>query len=128
MDKTVLKFNFRLKRFKEFEYILVKPSYGLNEHLKLFVEESSCVVQDLKFFQSTKTKRGPLPEGWRESFQPIMCSYKVVEASFEVWGVQTKMEDLIQKVRTSTSMHILTIIQTEYLHKFTNFLPQSVLF
>lgn len=27
-----------------------------------------------------------------------MCSYKVVEASFEIWGMQTKCEELIQKV------------------------------
>jgi len=53
--------------------------------------------EDLRFFQSRKTKRGPLVEGWRESSKPIMCSYKAVQASFEVWGIQTKAEDLIQK-------------------------------
>lgn len=26
-----------------------------------------------------------------------MCSYKVVLASFEVWGLQTKVEDFIQR-------------------------------
>jgi len=26
-----------------------------------------------------------------------MCSYKVVNASFEVWGLQTKVEDFIQR-------------------------------
>lgn len=26
-----------------------------------------------------------------------MCSYKVVHASFEVWGFQTRVEDFIQK-------------------------------
>lgn len=26
-----------------------------------------------------------------------MCSYKVVHASFEVWGLQTKVEDFIQR-------------------------------
>lgn len=26
-----------------------------------------------------------------------MCSYKLVNASFEVWGFQTKVEDYIQK-------------------------------
>lgn len=54
--------------------------------------------QDLRFFQSKKTGRGPLAEGWRDTITPIMCSYKVVEASFEVWGLQTKVEDIIQKV------------------------------
>lgn len=40
--------------------------------------------------------RGPLVEGWRDD-QPIMCSYKLVDASFEVWGFQTRVEDFIQK-------------------------------
>lgn len=52
--------------------------------------------EDPKFFQSIKTKRGPLIEGWRND-QPIMCSYKVVNASFEVWGFQTRVEDFIQR-------------------------------
>lgn len=44
--------------------------------------------------------RGPLPENWKNSTTPIMCSYKVVEASFEVWGIQSKAEEYIQKVNT----------------------------
>ncbi|XP_057321886.1 cytoplasmic phosphatidylinositol transfer protein 1 isoform X2 [Microplitis mediator] len=53
--------------------------------------------EDPKFFQSKKTGRGPLIEGWRETTQPIMCSYKLVDASFEVWGMQTRVEDFIHK-------------------------------
>ncbi|XP_026807905.1 cytoplasmic phosphatidylinositol transfer protein 1 isoform X2 [Rhopalosiphum maidis] len=53
--------------------------------------------EDLKFFQSKKTMRGPLPENWKNTTSPIMCSYKVVEASFEVWGIQSKAEEYIQK-------------------------------
>lgn len=53
--------------------------------------------EDPKVFKSQKTGRGPLVEGWRESDKPIMCSYKVVKVSFEVWGFQTKVEDFIQK-------------------------------
>ncbi|XP_033321693.1 cytoplasmic phosphatidylinositol transfer protein 1 [Megalopta genalis] len=53
--------------------------------------------EDPKFFQSKRTGRGPLVEGWRETIQPIMCSYKVVNASFEVWGMQTRVEDLIHR-------------------------------
>lgn len=55
--------------------------------------------EDPKFFQSKKTGRGPLVEGWRETTQPIMCSYKLVDASFEVWGMQTRVEDFIHKVK-----------------------------
>lgn len=35
-------------------------------------------------------------EGWRDD-KPIMCSYKLVNASFEVWGLQTRVEDFVQK-------------------------------
>ncbi|KZC04497.1 Cytoplasmic phosphatidylinositol transfer protein 1 [Dufourea novaeangliae] len=53
--------------------------------------------EDPKFFQSKRTGRGPLVEGWRETIQPIMCSYKLVHASFEVWGMQTRVEDFIHR-------------------------------
>lgn len=51
--------------------------------------------EDPKYFQSQKTNRGPLVEGWRSTSQPIMCSYKLVNASFEVWGLQTRVEEFI---------------------------------
>ncbi|KAH8250713.1 hypothetical protein KR038_000608 [Drosophila bunnanda] len=53
--------------------------------------------EDPKFYKSVKTNRGPLIEGWRDTDKPIMCSYKVVHATFEVWGLQTKVEDFIQR-------------------------------
>ncbi|XP_060522060.1 cytoplasmic phosphatidylinositol transfer protein 1 [Cylas formicarius] len=52
--------------------------------------------EDPKFYKSKKTNRGPLIEGWRSNFQPIMCSYKLVNAYFEVFGLQTKVEEFIQ--------------------------------
>lgn len=52
--------------------------------------------EDPKFFRSEKTQRGPLLEGWRDD-KPIMCSYKLVKASFEVWGFQTRVEDYIHR-------------------------------
>lgn len=55
-------------------------------------------AEDPKFFKSIKTGRGPLIEGWRDDQDPIMCSYKLVDARFEVWGLQTKVEDFIQRV------------------------------
>jgi len=53
--------------------------------------------EDVRYFQSQKTGRGPLVEGWRDTVMPIMCSYKVVQVSFEVWGLQTRAEDLIHR-------------------------------
>lgn len=56
------------------------------------------LFQDLKFFKSIKTGRGPLTEDWQEKTTPVMCTYKVVQASFEVWGLQTRVEELIHQV------------------------------
>ncbi|XP_045497940.1 cytoplasmic phosphatidylinositol transfer protein 1 [Colias croceus] len=52
--------------------------------------------EDPKLFKSEKTGRGPLVEGWRDTHKPIMCCYKLVNAKFEVWGLQTKVEDYVQ--------------------------------
>ncbi|XP_047511341.1 cytoplasmic phosphatidylinositol transfer protein 1 [Pieris napi] len=53
-------------------------------------------TEDPKLFKSEKTGRGPLTEGWRDTHKPIMCCYKLVNAKFEVWGLQTKVEDYVQ--------------------------------
>ncbi|CAL8257865.1 unnamed protein product [Boreogadus saida] len=53
--------------------------------------------EDLSRWQSDKTGRGPLEEGWRASAEPIMCSYKRVSCSFEVFGVQGRTEEFIHK-------------------------------
>lgn len=83
------------KHYKEEEVVKRKSSFfGYIFHLLLFL----LFFQDLRFFKSKKTDRGPLPEDWQKNVNPIMCSYKVVEASFEVWGMQSKCEDLIQRV------------------------------
>nr|XP_061813576.1 cytoplasmic phosphatidylinositol transfer protein 1b [Nerophis lumbriciformis] len=53
--------------------------------------------EDLSRWQSAKTERGPLEEGWRDQHRPIMCSYKRVWCSFEVFGLQTKTEEFIHR-------------------------------
>ncbi|XP_055472223.1 cytoplasmic phosphatidylinositol transfer protein 1-like, partial [Psammomys obesus] len=53
---------------------------------------------DPKHFRSEKTGRGQLREGWRDNHQPIMCSYKLVTVKFEVWGLQTRVEQFVHKV------------------------------
>lgn len=60
-----------------------------------------CSLQDLSRWQSNKTGRGPLEKGWRDNHKPIMCSYKRVQCSFEVYGLQTRTEEFIHKVRQS---------------------------
>uniref|UniRef100_A0A8D2J6N2 Phosphatidylinositol transfer protein cytoplasmic 1 n=1 Tax=Varanus komodoensis TaxID=61221 RepID=A0A8D2J6N2_VARKO len=54
--------------------------------------------EDPKYFKSEKTGRGLLKEGWRETQEPIMCSYKLVSVKFEVWGLQTRVEQFVHKV------------------------------
>lgn len=56
-------------------------------------------LQDLRYFKSEKTSRGILQEGWRDTQDPIMCSYKLVTVKFEVWGLQTRVEQFVHKVR-----------------------------
>ncbi|XP_046403056.1 cytoplasmic phosphatidylinositol transfer protein 1 [Ischnura elegans] len=69
--------------------------------------------EDLRYFKSVTTGRGPLVEGWRggphsgvlsegnawlePTVLPIMCSYKLVSVSFEVWGLQTRVEEFVQR-------------------------------
>ncbi|XP_022080544.1 cytoplasmic phosphatidylinositol transfer protein 1-like isoform X2 [Acanthaster planci] len=53
--------------------------------------------EDLTKFQSRKTGRGPLQPGWREQCQTIMCSYKVVRVKFDVWGLQSRVENVVHK-------------------------------
>eukprot|EP00094_Tigriopus_californicus_P007984 TCALIF_07686-PA protein Name:"Similar to rdgBbeta Cytoplasmic phosphatidylinositol transfer protein 1 (Drosophila melanogaster)" AED:0.24 eAED:0.24 QI:11/0/0/1/0.5/0.6/5/0/284 len=52
-------------------------------------------TEDLGKFHSRKTGRGPL--NWKETSNPIMCSYKAVEVRLDVWGIQGRVEDFIQK-------------------------------
>uniref|UniRef100_A0A3Q3MTB9 Cytoplasmic phosphatidylinositol transfer protein 1 n=1 Tax=Mastacembelus armatus TaxID=205130 RepID=A0A3Q3MTB9_9TELE len=54
--------------------------------------------EDLRYFKSEKTSRGMLQEGWRDTQDPIMCSYKLVTVKFEVWGLQTRVEQFVHKV------------------------------
>lgn len=56
------------------------------------------IEEDLKLWQSAKTSRGPLAPDWLKSgMKPMMCSYKLVSVSFEVWGLQTRVEDYVQR-------------------------------
>nr|XP_061778850.1 cytoplasmic phosphatidylinositol transfer protein 1-like [Nerophis lumbriciformis] len=55
-------------------------------------------AEDLRYFKSEKTSRGLLQEGWIDTQNPIMCSYKLVTVKFEVWGLQTRVEQFVHKV------------------------------
>lgn len=53
---------------------------------------------DPTIFRSEKTGRGPLGKDWKETSQPIMCCYKLVECEFKWFGLQGTVESRIQKV------------------------------
>ncbi|ROI36406.1 Cytoplasmic phosphatidylinositol transfer protein 1 [Anabarilius grahami] len=53
--------------------------------------------EDLRHWVSEKTGRGPLVDGWRNTTKPIMCSYKRVTCSFEVYGFQGRTEDFVHR-------------------------------
>ncbi|KAK6190719.1 hypothetical protein SNE40_002520 [Patella caerulea] len=53
---------------------------------------------DPKLYKSQKTGRGPLnTPDWRETVTPVMCAYKLVRIKFKWWGLQTKVEKVVQK-------------------------------
>ncbi|KAM4567766.1 cytoplasmic phosphatidylinositol transfer protein 1b [Fundulus diaphanus] len=66
----------------------------LSDHIP---EKHYKASEDLSCWRSNKTNRGPLKPGWRDNHSPIMCSYKKVQCSFEVYGFQTKTEDFMHK-------------------------------
>uniref|UniRef100_A0A1A7Z3C5 Phosphatidylinositol transfer protein N-terminal domain-containing protein n=1 Tax=Iconisemion striatum TaxID=60296 RepID=A0A1A7Z3C5_9TELE len=60
-------------------------------------EKNYKTSEDLSLWRSDKTSRGPLERGWRDNHEPIMCSYKRVWCSFEVFGFQTRTEGFVHK-------------------------------
>ncbi|TNN20269.1 Phosphatidylinositol transfer protein alpha isoform isoform 1 [Schistosoma japonicum] len=57
--------------------------------------DPSC---DPRIYQSVKTGRGPLvgPRWWENTDLPIMCAYKLVTCEFKWWGIQGRVENMIQ--------------------------------
>lgn len=61
---------------------------------------------DPKLYVSKKASRGPLREDWKETSDPIMCCYKLVEVEFKWFGLQTVVESRTQKVWLSATFTI----------------------
>jgi len=53
--------------------------------------------EDPTIFASTKTGRGKLREGWMNSTQPVMTSYKYCSVEFRYWGLQSRVENFVHK-------------------------------
>ncbi|KAF0037605.1 hypothetical protein F2P81_010479 [Scophthalmus maximus] len=78
-------------------YCSFLPKFSIHIETK-YEDNKGCNDNDLRYFKSEKTSRGRLQEGWRDSQDPIMCSYKLVTVKFEVWGLQTRVEQFVHKV------------------------------
>lgn len=64
--------------------------------------------EDPKKFKSQKTGRGPLSgPNWRKEANPVMTCYKLVTCEFKWMGLQSKVENFIQKSerRIFTNFH-----------------------
>ncbi|CAG7835673.1 unnamed protein product [Allacma fusca] len=48
-------------------------------------------------FKSVKTSRGPLQGDWIENTKPLMTCYKLVSVEFKWFGLQTRVENFVQK-------------------------------
>lgn len=76
---------------------------------------------DPALFKSVKTGRGPLKMNWTSISKPLMCCYKLVEVNFNVFGLQTKVENLVSSVSSSHSCVIkFKFVQFETVLRFTH--------
>lgn len=53
--------------------------------------------EDPTKFKSEKTGRGPLTGCWVDAVDPVMTCYKLVTCEFKWFGLQTRVENFIQK-------------------------------
>ncbi|KAJ8332249.1 hypothetical protein SKAU_G00427940 [Synaphobranchus kaupii] len=68
--------------------------------------------EDPALFKSVKTGRGPLGPNWKKELAtktdcPRMCAYKLVTVKFKMFGLQGRVEGMIQKQekRIFTNFH-----------------------
>ena len=54
---------------------------------------------DPTLYHSEKTNRGPLKKDWLATTKPMMTAYKLVTCEFKWFGLQSKIEDLIQGIQ-----------------------------
>lgn len=64
--------------------------------------------RDPRTFVSQKTGRGNLSDEWWNDHSPIMCCYKLVTIKFQVFGLQTRVEDIIKRVRPVMNLFLMT--------------------
>lgn len=50
---------------------------------------------DFSTFQSARTRRGPLLEGWQDECYPVMTAYKLVTIDAPYWGFGSRLEQAL---------------------------------
>ncbi|KAG9129575.1 hypothetical protein Leryth_014431 [Lithospermum erythrorhizon] len=50
---------------------------------------------DFSTFQSERTGRGPLPDGWQVQCNPVMTAYKLVTVDVPYWGFGRRLEQAL---------------------------------
>uniref|UniRef100_T1INR0 Phosphatidylinositol transfer protein N-terminal domain-containing protein n=1 Tax=Strigamia maritima TaxID=126957 RepID=T1INR0_STRMM len=94
---------------------LLAPKGALEIHEEAWNAYPYCktVITDYKDdedptkFKSKKTGRGPLTGMWQKHISPVMCAYKLVTVEFRWFGLQSRVENYIQKSerRIFTNFH-----------------------
>ncbi len=59
---------------------------------------------DPTLYHSTKTQRGPLNKDWLSTTTPIMTAYKLVTCEFKWFGLQSKIETMIQDIQQNLNI------------------------
>ncbi|KAK3036831.1 hypothetical protein RJ639_031309, partial [Escallonia herrerae] len=50
---------------------------------------------NMSTFQSARTHRGPLLEGWQDSCNPVVTAYKLVTIDAPYWGFGSRLEQAL---------------------------------
>nr|CAD7258710.1 unnamed protein product [Timema shepardi]CAD7569398.1 unnamed protein product [Timema californicum] len=77
--------------------------------------------EDPTKFHSEKTGRGPLSGNWMDQVDPVMTCYKLVTVEFKWFGLQTRVEEFIQKSerRLFTTFHRQVFCWMDRWHGYT---------
>ena len=78
--------------------------------------------EDPKTFKSEKTGRGPLTGEWKSSVDPVMTAYKLVTIQFKWWGLQTLVENIIDRYEKRLFTNFHRQVSQDFSDALTSFL------
>lgn len=83
--------NLPLEKLKQRDVVFIDIA---NDHVE---SKDYKEPEDPRKFKSKKTGRGPLVGNWQKTSNPVMCAYKLVTTEFKWFGLQNRVESVIQK-------------------------------